>query len=332
MIGPLLDARTVLTKSPWEFVTLWLMREKKADALVYWNQARRLADAAIGMPIEASPLVHYYSFLNAAKALLAAKGIPFHEHHGVRAHNIRGASRKISISNEGVRILAKGVVASLAAYLGDKEASAIHSLKALLFNIPFVHRTYCLSYRSQSEMFLTVKSAGYVFDSVSKTAYLQTTLSDDFAAKNYLKRLPSGFIRDPMNFEDLQVIRSKDSVPLSSRTLTKSADVQNIMKLHQDVRHELQYINGTQTLWYVKGVVKGPALLERSPLTLTIAAMHRLSELCRYRPVEFESFLAGQRNWLLSEFVLMSPEQFLDGIASEITGHQFMLPNVRPAT
>jgi hypothetical protein len=59
--------------------------------------------------------------------------------------------------------------------------------------------------------------------------------------------------------------------------------------------------------------------------------MHRLSEICRYRPLELASFLAGPGNWLISEFVMMAPEQFIDGIAAELTGHQFMFPNVRPA-
>jgi hypothetical protein len=60
--------------------------------------------------------------------------------------------------------------------------------------------------------------------------------------------------------------------------------------------------------------------------------MHRLSEICRYRPSELDSFLNGQKNWLLSEFVAMSPNQFLDEIACEMTGHQVMTPNVRTPT
>jgi hypothetical protein len=65
---------------------------------------------------------------------------------------------------------------------------------------------------------------------------------------------------------------------------------------------------------------------------MTLAAMHRLSELCRYRPIELASFLAGQRNWLISEFIQQTPEQFIDEIASELTGHQIMVPNVRGAS
>src|SRR4051812_26852549 len=55
-------------------------------------------------------------------------------------------------------------------------------------------------------------------------------------------------------------------------------------------------------------------------------------EICRYRPLELASHLSGQKNWLLSEFIQMSPVQFIDEIASELTGHQFLMPNVRSAT
>ena len=97
--------------------------------------------------------------------------------------------------------------------------------------------------------------------------------------------------------------------------------------LNQTLRRSLHYINGAQTLWYMKA--KGSYEIDRRPITLTLAAMHRLSEICRYRPAELDPFLGGQKNWLLSEFVSMSPPQFLDEIACEMTGHGVMIPNVR---
>ena len=65
---------------------------------------------------------------------------------------------------------------------------------------------------------------------------------------------------------------------------------------------------------------------------MTLAAMHRISELCRYRPLELDSFLSGQENWLLTEFISQAPIQFIDEISSEITGYVFLTPNVRVAT
>jgi len=57
--------------------------------------------------------------------------------------------------------------------------------------------------------------------------------------------------------------------------------------------------------------------------------MHRLSEICRYRPSDLLSLLNGQKNWLLSEFLSIAPPQYLDEIACEMTRHQMMIPNVR---
>src|SRR5260221_13934574 len=123
------DARTVLTNSPWEFVSLWLKRENKRDALILWNQSREFHEAASGLTLQSAPLLHYYSFMNATKALLAAKGIAFDEYHGIKAQNIRGASKIITVSNEGVKIQNNGILPSLAAYLGDTETSNVHSLQ-----------------------------------------------------------------------------------------------------------------------------------------------------------------------------------------------------------
>jgi len=97
--------------------------------------------------------------------------------------------------------------------------------------------------------------------------------------------------------------------------------------LNARLRRSLHYINGAQTLWYLK--LRRARAIDRQSITLTLAAMHRLSEICRYRPSELESFLNGQKNWLLSEFVATSPPQFLDEVACEMTGQQVMIPNVR---
>jgi len=97
--------------------------------------------------------------------------------------------------------------------------------------------------------------------------------------------------------------------------------------LNEDLRSDLHYINGAQTLWQLK-TTRTRGIARRS-ITLTLVAIHRLSEICRYRPSELLSFLNGQKNWLLSAFVAMSPGQYLDEIACEMNGHQLMAPNVR---
>lgn len=331
VVTPLMGARTVLTNSPWGFVSLWLKRERKENALLFWNQAREFHTASTGMSIQSSPLLLYYCFMNAAKALLAAKGISFDQHHGIRADNSRGSNDRISLSNEKVRFLSQGVLPSLSSYLGETESQRTYSLQAIFFNLPYIHRTYCLTYKTQTDMFIPLTDCRYVVDTKTMGAYLSANLSRDFAHGRFLRRLPDSLIHDPRPGE-IGPVRSVTTTKISSRNLRDLADITRMVELNRQLRIDIQYINGAQTLWYAKGKASGPSRSTRFPLTLTLGAMHRLSEICRYRPVELASFLAGQKNWLLSEFIQIAPGQFIDELAAEITGHQFLAPNVRPAT
>lgn len=328
---PDLGARTVLTNSHWEYVALWLRRERKSSALFYWQQAQTFAQAAQGMPVNSAPLLLYYTFLNAVKALLSAKGVSFDEHHGVRGHNMRGPSSKIALSNEGVKLMNRGIAYALSQYLSEAEQNPIHSLEELLFNIPCIHRTYCLTYKSQKDLFFPLTDSRIEFDSTSGTAYFSAKLSKDFAGPSFIRRLPASLIADPA-VQDGRTIKSVSNAPLPQLEARSVAEIAAVASLLTSLRPDLNYIAGAQTLWYAKAVVPGPARLQRYPLTCTFLAMHRLSEICRYRPMELAAFLSGQKNWLLTEFIRMSPPQFLDEISSELTGQQFMLPNVRPAS
>lgn len=331
IVAPLLGTKTVLTNSPWGFVSLWLKRTQKDDALFFWNQAREFHQASVGMSLQSSPLLLYYSFMNAVKALLAAKGIAFNPYHGIVANSQRGNGGRISLSNEGVRIKQQGVLPALSTYLGETEVHVTHTLQELLFNLPFIHRTYCLTYSSQPDMFIPLTECQYVLDTQTMHAHLRATLSRDFAHRRFIKRLPATIIADPQG-DGIRAVRSRDEVAVASRSLGSDADRNTIVAFNRRIRADILYIQGTQALWYIKGRVSGPTRIARFPITLTLAAMHRLSELCRYHPFELASLLAGQKNWLLSEFIQLAPDQFIDEVASEITGHQFLAPNVRVAT
>ena len=64
-------------------------------------------------------------------------------------------------------------------------------------------------------------------------------------------------------------------------------------------------------------------------MTLIYAAMHRLSELARYSPDVLDKHFSGQHNWLMMEFISSALDQFIDDIASEITGQDFMVTGLR---
>jgi hypothetical protein len=317
--------RNVLTNSPWTFVDLWLKRNGHREALLYWEHAKHFYFAANTLPMQSAPLLLYYAFMNAAKALLSAKQIPFDQHHGVKAHNMRYQRSKISLSNEGIRILSRGVLASLSSYFKEPETRAQHSLQDLFYNLVFIHRTYCLIYTSQSEAFFPLKDCEYVRDDETGLVFFRAQFARDVNCKQVFKKLPRTISNDGTG-----TIRSVDSIHWAANDSPTSQELAALGHLHERLRSDIHYINGSQTLWYLRGT--GLRCLMRCSPTLTLAAMHRLSEICRYRPVELVAYMQGQKNWLLNEFVEMSPTQFFDEIAAEITGCQFLVPNVRAPT
>jgi hypothetical protein len=113
--------KTVLTLDPFNYVDLWLRRKHMDEAQHYWRQARNFYRAAHGLPIESAPLILYYCFMNAAKALLASKSVTINPYHGVAAHQMRGAGSKIVLSNEGIKIKQAGIVPGIIAYFNEPE-------------------------------------------------------------------------------------------------------------------------------------------------------------------------------------------------------------------
>lgn len=318
------QVKTVLTLEPFDYVDLWLRRQHQDEALFYWRQARDFHRAAEGLPMEAAPLVLYYCFMNAAKALLASKGIAFDAHHGVRAHRMRGPNSKVVLSNEGIKFKSTGIVPAVANYFGETTATTTYSLEDVLYNLVFIHRTYCLSYPKKPERFLPLKNLAFVRDSDTNEVSLIADAVDDADWKFFRKRLP----REVIGASDASArMNSTRKIIWSSLDNPSERELEELKRLNEELRRVLHYIKGTQTLWYLKST--GKYEIDRRPITLTLAAMHRLSEICRYKPSDLRSFLEGQKNWLLSEFVAMAPAQFLDEIACEMTGQQIMIPNVR---
>ncbi|WP_145507204.1 YaaC family protein [Yersinia alsatica] len=327
---PDLNSRNVLTYSHWDFVELWLKRNNKEDALFYWNQARVFNQASSGLSNQSSPLLHYYSFMNAAKALLSSRDIIFNQHHGVTAAKNDNYTNE-GLETTGIFIKGSGIVPSLATYIKDEDERKQYSLYDLFYNLPYIHRTYCLTYNIQEDMFIPIKDAHFIYDASSEHAYFIATLSKDFSYDGIGELLPNCFqlISDDDNNE--YKIRSTYSINYISQTPPSANELDMLTSLHNKIRRNLYYINGAETLWYIKSTINQDRQILRSPTTITLAAMHRLSELSRYDPFKLNSFLSGRENWLLAEFIQQSPSQFIDEISSEITGHQFLIPNVRAA-
>jgi hypothetical protein len=319
-VDPSFNEKTVLVTDTWDYVDLWLKRNHKPEAQFFWQQARHFYHATYELPKISSPLTAYYCFLNATKALLMAKGIYFTDRHGVSGETI---DSKISLSNENVTIKAAGILPELCKYVGETANNDTYTLRQILYNLPYIHRAYDLTYKSSAELFVALNDPKIVKSMTTKEAWFCAELDGKDANNTVIKKLPNAFERDTSDNEKY-IIRRKKRFNWNYRDKAKS--LADYKKYHLNIRKHLYYIYGPQRLWYLKIPAAPAEMIDRSSLTLTFAAMHKLSELSRYQPDVLARHFNSSHNWLLSEFIATAPIQFIDELSSELTGLEFMIP------
>lgn len=329
VIQPDFGALHVLSNDPWAYVELFLKRAGSADSLAFWLQARRFADASNSLGPDAAPLTLYYSFLNAAKALLSYKSMPHSNNHGVKGNRPQNA--RTSLSNEKVKFKSGGVLPALCSYFNESVGeNDEYTLKEILWNIPFIHRAFCLSFTSSSELFIPIESAKYVKNDHSREAWFQAEIVPRYSDGRILSSIPNSFeIRGEGG--RTFILRKKNFRWHHGRCSNedKKMALARLNKYHSATRRIICNIAGDRDLWYVKKDLSTNKIGSRHTICLVFAAMHRLSELSRYDPRGLERHLTSQANWLLVEFINHAPDQFIDQIATEITGFQFWPPKMR---
>lgn len=321
MITPDFRSQRVLCSDPWDYVSLWLRREHQKDALFYWEQARQFYNASLSLSKLSAPLTSYYCFLNATKALLTAKGESFTESHGVGG---RSESGQKSLSNEIVDFRGGGILPALCKYLGEpNNAGKNFTLKDILWQMPFIHRAYCLSYAGATELFTPILDNCFQRRDGSKEAWFQAQIDRRYVNGHTKRVIAPGF--ELFEQAGRYYIRRKRRFRWSGRDIENSID--QFSAYHKQIRRRIVPIYSSENRWYLKKSVAGHDKLSNSQLVLMYASMHRLSELSRYDPIALSGHFNVNHNWLLSEFLSTAPAQFVYGIASEITSLEFIRPS-----
>lgn len=326
---PQFGNRTVLANDEFQYVELWLKRNNQKDALFYWNQSKSFFQASKLLPSTSSPLTAYYCMMNAVKALLTVKAVSYADYHGVSGDNV--LSRR-SLENEISEIQNAGVLAALSKHLGEIEPNKSHSLHDILGNLPFIHRAFSLTHKDKSELFISIKNPMYMRHPIQNKVWWSAEVIGRDADRRVLRTLPPGFEIDE-GVKDRVVIRRKSRVswfPKQNATAQeKASSISRLQEYHRKLRCDVVPISAQSDLWYLKRRIAGTPSIQRYGVTLMMAAMHRLSELARYDPKGLSKHLSGSSNWLLTEFIELSPAQFIADIACEITGLEFRLAGVR---
>ncbi|MFH5806862.1 YaaC family protein [Alienimonas sp. DA493] len=324
-MDPDFNSPTVLTRDPWEYVSLWMRRAKAGDASFFWGQAHQFYDATVQLPPASAPLTAYYCILNATKALLKAKGIAHTPFHGLTGNRKPG---KTALSNEEVLLKGGGVHAALRQYFGEQVQVARHNLQDILYNLAFVHRAFQLTYTNRPELFIPIQFPRFVRKEGSSEAWFCANIQGGhYQSQHWVNKLPQGYELDK-GAPEPWVIRRRKRFSWKDGKPAEAGNVLRLKSYHAEVREHVSYIHGSTRLWYLKrSPISGTIPLRN--MTLIYAAMHRLSELARYTPDLLEKHFACQHNWLLTQFITLSLDQFVDEVACEITGKDFMTVGLR---
>lgn len=321
LIDPDFRTQRVLCSDPWDFVALWLKRHHQSKASFYWDQAKNFYDASISLPELSAPLTSYYCFLNAAKALLESKNQVFAENHGVGGRSQPGHK---SLANEIVDFQGGGILPALCKYLLEPDnAGKNFTLQDIFWQMPFIHRAYCLTYRGATELFIPLTDNCFMRRDGSKEAWFQAEVDRRYVNAHTKDMIQPGFEL----FEDNghYFIRRKRRFRWSGHDIENS--ITQFKAYHKQIRRRIIPIYSSENRWYLKKSVAGHDKLANSQLVLIFAAMHRLSELSRYDPIALAGHFNVNHNWLLSEFIRAASGQFVYGMASEITGLEFIRPD-----
>ncbi len=294
------------------------------SGLFYWQQAKQFYEATLSLPLTSAPLTSYYCFLNATKTLLLIRNISFSDQHGVSGYQKRS---KLSLSNEIIILKSGGILPALCRCLNDclpqGSNKVEYTLKELLRNLVYIHRTYGLTYTSEGskELFIPLNDVFWVKKDKSTECWFCAEVDEKYATQHTLNKIDDCFERD-INFLDRFVVRFKDRTSWKGN---QTISTTKFINYHKKVRRNVQYIAGISSRWYIKRTNTKESI-PLSALSITFAAMHRLSELSRYEPITLSKHLNSQQNWLISEFIKSAPYQFIHEIASEITGEEFLVP------
>jgi len=231
---------------------------------------------------------------------------------------------KVNLANETIILKGAGVLPELCRLLGESVNGERYDLKVLFYNLSYIHRAYCVTFGSVKELFIPISDPKFVRKEQSSEAWFQAEIYDRKYQNNSILKTLRGFERD-MGIADRYIVRKKKRFNWHWGG-DKKANLESLRVAHQKVRGCTSYIHGLSRLWYLKRTENLPSVIERSQLTLTFMALHRISEIARYDPRLLERHFNSQHNWLLSQFLERALGQFIDECSAEITGHDFMMP------
>lgn len=321
----------VLTSDPWSFLSSNLQLrlncsrgENKAKierAIYYSNLAEDFYKAADNIPLPAKGALLYYGMLDLVKCFLSLNDVPLettHEHHGL----VLPIGKEQTIEVKGKMKGAVNIFYEFSKLLG-KPITQSHEIRfeQALSHVPEVHSIYTSLGHIEKRKLLPVniefqvnKERDKLFTEIiypkEQEAKVEVAKFYKGARKSYLKE---GYPRDQ------QVVYRAQA--------RKSYTLDNIHRIYKNILKDYKKLDIVPILTkqgYRYYVDLRPG--ELAQLSYSLLAMFYLGSAARYRPLEVKSLLDGELRPLVSEFVSLSPRQFLYQMISLTTNKECVIP------
>lgn len=321
----------VLSSDPWAFLSSHLQtklagkrganRERIERAIYYASLAEDFYRAAQSVPLPAQGTLFYYGMLDLVKSFLSLRGADLEttfEHHGL----MLPLGKKLTIEAKPKMKDAFNVFSNFCAELGREIKAPIEvDFRQALSHVPEVHGIYASLGHIAKRKLLPVKIE---FQVNSKRDFLFTELIFDKEQESkvdttrFLKGNRAGYFKEGYPRDKQIVYRA-----IRRKSFTKD----NLDRKYKNILTEYAALDVVPILTqqgYRYYIDLRPGDVPH--LAYSLMAMFYLGSAARYRPLEIKSLLEGDLRPLVSEFVSLTPRQFLYQLVSLTTGRECVIP------
>ncbi len=350
--GANISSRSVLTDDVFSYIDFWFKKHKKIlktedgkkveqDHSFYWKQAKNFYFASKALPLESAPLPMYYCMLNAIKAYIFYNAKTFDEiKNDFNSHGLHEGVDKTpvdvhSLDNIFIQRVGWGVFTRFSNMLEEdfsakwqcsKKGKFQVSVKDLMYQLPFIHSAYISTYSlpQKHEKFIPLIGGSTPSFRYGKDRKIRLVVDIE---KKYFKQDATGLpeiIKETIP-DEFEVNKNNGFQLISKRTLKKN----EISGIYRNYRKYFSYIAADKRIWYLKRNNNFNSMPNLNSMIVSVAIMHRFSEIVRYKPEQMYRLLNGKENWLIHEFLSMALDQFMDEISCEITKEEIMHTRVK---
>jgi hypothetical protein len=321
----------VLSRDPWAFLSSYLQtslpktrgknRERIERALYFASLAEDFYRAAHSVPLPAQGTLYYYGMLDLVKCFLSMRGADLEttfEHHGLmlplgKKHTIEARPKMKDAFN---------VFAHFCEALGKDLTGTVEiGFKDALSHVPEIHGIYVsLGYIPKRKL-LPVQIEFQV-NPAKDHLFTEIVYEKEQEAKvdtsKFLKGARAVYFKEGFPRERKVVYRSTQRKPFGRNNLDRK--YKNI--LSEYCKFDLVPILTAQGYRYYVDLRPGDV----PHLAYSLLCMFYLGSAARYRPLEVRSVLEGPLRPLVSEFVSLTPRQFLYQMVSLTTRKECVIP------